>query len=174
MSGNSPYRHKLIDLVMELVAKSAEFKRSLPAGLQGSLSAMVRTMNCYYSNLIEGHNTHPVEIEQALQGNYSADIKKRNLQEEAKAHIAVQEWIDQGGLQQVSFSRESLCEIHRRFCSLLPDDLRWIEDPDSQKKTRLVLGALRQLDVKVGSHISISPGAVPRFLSTNRLTIPSE
>ncbi len=57
-----------------------------------------RAMNCYYSNLIEGHDTHPIEIERALRGEYSADIKKRNLQKEAKAHIAVQEWIDNGGI----------------------------------------------------------------------------
>lgn len=54
--------------------------------------------NCYYSNLIEGHDTHPVDIERALKEDYSTDAKKRNLQLDAKAHIAVQEWIDGGGL----------------------------------------------------------------------------
>jgi hypothetical protein len=29
-------------------------------------------MNCYYSNLIEGHDTHPVDIERALKSDYSA------------------------------------------------------------------------------------------------------
>ena len=55
-------------------------------------------MNCYYSNLIEGHNTHPVDIERALAGDYSTDPEKRDLQLEAKAHIAVQKWIDEGGM----------------------------------------------------------------------------
>jgi hypothetical protein len=32
-------------------------------------------MNCYYSNLIEGHDTHPVDIEHALQGDYSRHRK---------------------------------------------------------------------------------------------------
>jgi len=56
-------------------------------------------VNCYYSNLIEGHDTHPIYIERALKNDYSQDIRKRDLQIEAKAHIAVQTWIDSGGLK---------------------------------------------------------------------------
>ncbi|HEY3784147.1 MAG TPA: hypothetical protein VGL55_02575 [Steroidobacteraceae bacterium] len=56
-------------------------------------------MNCYYSNLIEGHDTHPVDIERALQGDYSRDTKRGGLQLEARAHIGVQQWIDEGSLQ---------------------------------------------------------------------------
>src|SRR5688572_631221 len=79
LSEGSSYRSKLTDLALELVAKSAGFKRSLPAAIQASLANTVRAMNCYYSNLIEGHNTHPIDIEKALQGHYSSDHKKRNL-----------------------------------------------------------------------------------------------
>lgn len=35
-------------------------KRSLPQSLMGSLAGLVRATNCYYSDLIEGHDTHPV------------------------------------------------------------------------------------------------------------------
>ena len=56
-------------------------------------------MNCYYSNLIEGHDTHPVDIERALKNDYSRDEKKRDLQLEAKAHIIVQQGIDTGALR---------------------------------------------------------------------------
>jgi Fic family protein len=61
-----------------------------------ALADLVRAMNCYYSNLIEGHDTHPVDIERALKNEYSAEREKRNLQLEARAHIAVQQWIDGG------------------------------------------------------------------------------
>jgi len=86
LSESSTHRKELTDLAIELVAKSAGFRRSLPPAIQTSLATMVRAMNCYYSNLIEGHDTHPIDIERALQGNYSSDVKKRNLQKEAKAH----------------------------------------------------------------------------------------
>lgn len=165
LSECSIHRNKLTDLVMELVAKSSGFKNSLPAAIQTSLANMVRSMNCYYSNLIEGHNTHPIEIERALQGEYSSDIKKRNLQLEAQAHISVQEWIDKGGIKNSAFSFAAICEIHQRFCSALPEDLLWVEDPSSQKRIKVIPGQLRQSDVKVGNHIAISPGAIQRFLS---------
>lgn len=165
LSESSGYRKELTDLVLELVAKSASFKRSVPQAIQLSLAALVQSMNCYYSNLIEGHDTHPVEIERALHGDFSANIKKRNLQKEAKAHIAVQEWIDNGGIKDKYFSSKTLCEIHHRFYSALPEELLWTEDKDSEVKMKVLSGELRQSDVKVGNHIAISPGAVPRFLS---------
>lgn len=162
---NSKHREKLTDLAIELAAKSAGFKRSLPSAIQISLAAAVRSMNCYYSNLIEGHYTHPIDIERAMQGNYSADKTKRNLQKEAAAHITVQEWIDKGGIRNGLFSCDTLREIHRRFYNLLPEDLLVAKDPDTHKKIKVMPGALRQNDVKVGNHVPISPGALPRFLS---------
>jgi len=39
-----------------------------------------------------GHDTHPIDIERALNGEYSKDTRKRDLQLEAKAHVAVQRW----------------------------------------------------------------------------------
>jgi Fic family protein len=122
-------------------------------------------MNCYYSNLIEGHDTHPVDIERALKNDYSQDAGKRDLQLEAKAHITVQKWIDGGGLKGRPFTSEGIREIHRRFCELLPEDLLWVEDPETKERVRVVPGGLRESDIKVGAHIAISPGAVPRFLS---------
>ena len=88
----SPHRAGLTDLALDLAARSAGFRRSLPAGLTTALADVVRAMNCYYSNLIEGHVTHPIDIERALKNDYSSDVGKRNLQLEAKAHIAVQRW----------------------------------------------------------------------------------
>ena len=88
----SRHRTGLTDFAVELAARSAGFTRSLPPGVHPALGTLVRATNCYYSNLIEGHDTHPVDIERALKGDYSAEPEKRGLQLEAKAHIAVQEW----------------------------------------------------------------------------------
>jgi Fic family protein len=158
-------RAALTDLALDLAQKSAGFRRSLPPSLLASLADLVRAMNCYYSNLIEGHDTHPVDIERALKNDYSRDARKRDLQLEAMAHIAVQKWIDGGGLKGgLAIGVEGICEIHRRFCELLPEDLLWAEDPALQEKVRIVPGALRTRDVRVGNHVAISPGALPRFL----------
>jgi Fic family protein len=166
IGAGSRHRGTLTDLAFDLTQKSAGFRRSLPASLLASLATLVRAMNCYYSNLIEGHNTHPIDIERALRDDYSQERRKRDLQLEAKAHIAVQKWIDEGGLKTIRpFSTEGIRETHRRFCALLPDDLLWVEDPETGERQRVVPGELRQGDVRVGGHIAISPGAVPRFLN---------
>jgi len=164
VSEGSPHRGELNDLALELAEKSAAFRSSLPESIAAALADLVRSMNCYYSNLIEGNNTHPVDIERALAGDYSADPKKRDLQLEAKAHITVQRWIDEGGMKEPPTAPASIIEIHRRFCELLPEDLLYVEDPETKERVPVVPGQLRERYVKVGRHIAISPGAVPRFL----------
>jgi Fic family protein len=161
---SSRHRTALTDLAVDLAGRAAGFRRSLPHGVREALSDLVRAMNCYYSNLIEGHDTHPVDIERALRNDYSADPVRRDLQIEARAHIAVQAWIDAGGLAGRAATVEGLCEIHRRFADLLPPALLRVEDPDSGEGARLVPGALRHRDVRVGRHVPVSPGALPRFL----------
>ncbi len=160
----SRLQHELADLALDLTAKSTALRKSLPEGIVRALSDLVRSMNCYYSNLIEGHNTHPIDIERALNEDYSADSKQRDLQLEAKAHIAVQQWIDNDGLNGKATSSESILEVHRRFCELLPDELLWVENPDTQERERVYPGKRRKRDVKVGRHIAVSPGALPRFM----------
>jgi len=157
-------RGELTDLAIELAQKSAAFTASLPDGVRDSLADLVRNMNCYYSNLIEGHRTHPIEIERAMAGDYSDVPEKRNLQLEARAHVKVQSWIDAGGLTDGGLSAKSLREIHYRFCSEVPDELLWVKDPETGEKHRVVPGELRTRHVRAGRHIAISPGAVPRFL----------
>jgi Fic family protein len=160
----SRHRAPLSDLAVEVAARAAGFRRSLPEGVRAALGDLVRSMNCYYSNLIEGHDTHPVDIERALRNDYAADRGKRNLQLEAKAHVEVQRWIDGGGLAGRAVAPESIREIHRRFYELLPDELRWVEDPDTHERLKVTAGELRRRDVRVGDHVAVSPGAVPRFL----------
>jgi Fic family protein len=166
LSEEAPQRRELADLALELAEQSAPFRASLPPRVATELARLVRTMNCYYSNLIEGHNTHPVDIDRAMNHDYSADAGKRNLQLEARAHIEVQSFIDAGGLgENAPTSAVALQEIHRRFCELLPDDLLWVQEPDTKERVRVVPGGWRSRDVKVGRHIPVSPGAVPRFMA---------
>lgn len=162
---SSTRRAGLTDLALELAAATAGLRRSLPPGVVRALADLVRAMNCYYSNLIEGHDTHPIDIERALADDYSADPAKRDLQLEARAHITVQAWIDEGGLDGRALTAAGLREVHERFCKLLPDALLWVENPTTGERVPVVPGELRAHDVKVGRLIAVSPGAVPRFLN---------
>jgi len=164
LADGSRHRSELADLALELGGKSAGLRRALPAPIAQALARMVRAMNCYYSNLIEGHDTHPIDIERALQGDYSKDRGKRDLQLEAKAHIAAQEWIDEGGLASPPASVAAIRSIHERFCGSLPDDLLWVTDPATGERLKVVPGELRRRDVAVGNHRAVSSGALERFL----------
>lgn len=161
---SSRWRGEISELAVDLTYKAAEFKASLPNGIQDALGELVRNMNCYYSNLIEGHHTHPIAIEKALHEVYDTDPEKRNLQLEAKAHVTVQRWIDEGNLPAAPTSELSIREIHRRFVECLPEELRWAEAPNTKEKLPVIPGEYRERHVKVGQLVPISPAAIPRFM----------
>jgi len=71
----SRHRPGLADLAVDLAAASAGLRRSLPLGVLKALADLVRAMNCYYSNLIEGHDTHPIDIERGC-GTTTAPIRR--------------------------------------------------------------------------------------------------
>ena len=154
----------LEDLVVELVAKASAFTARLHPVLRSSVGELVRSMNCYYSNLIEGHNTHPVDINRALAGNYSKEPKKRNLQMEARAHIEVQALIDHDQMRVPLISEEGILWLHREFCARMPADLLWVENPDTGKRLPVVPGELRTRLVKVGRHVAPEPKALHGLL----------
>lgn len=164
IGASSKHRAQLADLALELTQRSTALSSSLPVPIMVALANLVRSMNCYYSNLIEGHDTHPIDIERALKNDYSHDPKKRELQLEAKAHIEAQQWIDQGGLASNALSETAILGLHRYFCERLPEELLWVSNPDTDECIRVTAGEYRHRDVKVGRHIAISAGAIPRFM----------
>jgi Fic family protein len=156
---------RLGDLAVELVACTSMLAGKVAKETIEVVSGLVRSMNCYYSNLIEGHNTHPIDIEQALKGNYSSDPVRRNLQLEAFAHIEVQSLIDnsQLGYKEI-VSRDYIIWLHNEFCKRLPQELLENRDIESSKIARAVPGELRSIEVVVGQHLAPVASELPRFL----------
>lgn len=109
---------KISDALAELSAASATLGKSLNPRTAANLSDLVRIMNTYYSNLIEGHDTRPRDIERALAGNFDKDEKRRNLQLEAAAHVRLQAEIDRmaskGSLPEPA-SSDFLKWLHKEF-----------------------------------------------------------
>ncbi|MEO8467941.1 MAG: Fic family protein, partial [Gammaproteobacteria bacterium] len=106
----------------------------------------------------------PVDIERALRKDHSTDSKKRNLQLEAAAHIAVQKRIDEDGLKTPATTAAAILEIHKRFCEPLPDELLFVQQPTAKERLPVAPGEFREHAVEVGRHVPIGPGALPRFL----------
>lgn len=85
----------LEEMAVEVIRKSAVLSGALHSVTRKSVVGLVHTMNSYYSNLIEGHHTNPVDIEKALANDYSHDPAQRALQLESAAHVYVQQKLEE-------------------------------------------------------------------------------
>src|SRR4029078_6169460 len=115
---------EILDLIANLSATVEGLGGRLNPHTAPSLAELVRVMNCYYSNLIEGHNTRPRDIERALANNLDSSEERRNIQLEAKAHIRVQREIDlqyAAGTLPEPASIAFICWLHRSFYEDLPE-----------------------------------------------------
>jgi hypothetical protein len=126
-------------------------------------------MNCYYSNLIEGHNTTPREIEAALQGRLDSAPERRDLQLEARAHIRVQRDIDRqhaAGTLPDPASVDFIRWLHREFYKDAPEAMLTVRS--GTRVLRMTPGEFRSdpaEEVTVGRHQPPSPAAVATFMA---------
>jgi Fic family protein len=160
-----PGDRELEDLAASVIAASSALAGQLHPLVSTAVGELVRSMNCYYSNLIEGHDTNPRDIERALVSDYSKDPKRRDLQLEARAHIEVQRMIDLGEAPKESVASVAYVRwLHHEFCTRLPDDLLWATNPDTNERIRVIPGELRTASVKVGRHIPPAPELIEALL----------
>lgn len=157
---------RLEDLAIDLATKASGLASQLQPNIRRSIGDLVRSMNCYYSNLIEGHDTHPRDIDRALaHADYSTDPEKRALQREAVAHIELQRLIDHRDDPKVEpTSTEYIIWLHHEFCRRVPDELLWVQNPDTGERVSVKGGELRQGWVQVGHHIPPGAESLPLFL----------
>lgn len=155
---------ELEDLAVVMIEKSARMAAQLHPLVQVRIGQLVRTMNCYYSNLIEGHNTNPRDIELALKADFSNNPEKRDLQLEAKAHIEVQMLLDQKQNLTDTFSQANIKLVHKEFYARLPESLCWVKNPDTGDTIAIVPGEFRAGDVMVGRHVPPKAANIVTFL----------
>jgi Fic family protein len=173
----------LDDLTFDLNRMTASLAGSMPAEIQKELARLVRSMNCYYSNFLEGHQTTPREIERAMRSDFSNDSKQRALQYEALAHIHVQQLIDDSkDPQDLWPASDGYAKwLHREFCSRLPPELLVMRTADTNREVHVVPGEYREGPVDVGQHDPPNYASVPDFMRrfteaycTDRLSKPRQ
>lgn len=155
----------LTDLATDLVAKASGLAGRLSPALSSSIGDLVRSMNCYYSNLIENHSTTLIDIDRALKNDFEQEPEKRNLQLEAKAHIEVQQMIDSGEGPGAVLSVAYIRWIHREFYSRIPEEMWWSSNPETGERVKMEPGELRSRHVRVGQHVPPDPKELPDFLT---------
>ena len=158
----------IADVIAELAASSATLGKALHPRTAANLADLVRVMNTYYSNLIEGHNTRPRDIERALAGELDKDEGRRNLQLEAAAHVRVQREVDRmsnDGTLPPPASREFILWLHREFYRDAPEAMLLIKTVRAE--LRMEPGEWRtrpEEDVEVGRHVPPSSARVADFM----------
>jgi Fic family protein len=155
---------ELATLLMKLSGSAAVLNQALHPKTAAQLAGAVRIMNCYYSNLIEGHHTRPREIEKALNGELTGDREHRNLLIEARAHVRVQQQIDRhyaAGTLPDPTTTDFIRFVHFEFFREMPDDFRHLEGVE------VVPGEWRAElpEVAVGLHQPPSFARVPEFMA---------
>lgn len=156
------------DHVAELSAASATLGRALHPLTASHLAALVRLMNTYYSNLIEGHDTRPRDIERALAGQFDPEEGRRNLQMEAAAHMRVQAEVDrlcEQGQTPEPASVEFIRWLHREFYREMPGTM--LRVIGAGRDFVMIPGEWRprpEHDVAVGRHLPPSSHRVNAFM----------
>ena len=158
----------LADLAIEIQKESADVGQGLNKDSLAELADLVRMMNSYYSNLIEGHNTRPLDIERALAGA-EIEPEKRPLALEAKAHVEVHRGIDVAyatGKLPVPVSTKFISLVHKSFYDEMPAEFRVTRRNDGTE-IPIVAGKFRSSkedDISVGRHVPPSSEVVQAFM----------
>ncbi len=149
-----------------LLERASDLQRAVPdlaaSGALPELRKLLRAMNSYYSNKIEGQHTFPFEIEQALRNDYSSDADKARRQRLALAHMETEHAIEQRWQEwsrgQV-WSAQMVCDIHQDLFARLPEQDRLLAEGDV-----LIPGALRDREVSVGRHAAPAHASIGAML----------
>ena len=119
------------ELALALIRGAERLRGSLHPVTRKFVADLVRSMNSYYSNLIEGHRTKPRDIDAAMRKDFSSDPSQRRLQMQHLAHIEVQREME-ARLPSMAAgevcSVEFLCWLHEGFYRRLPEEWRKVQD----------------------------------------------
>lgn len=126
-----------------------------------AIRELVRSMNSYYSNRIEGQSTTPLNIEKALKQDFSAQPEVARLQRLAVAHIEAEcelEALVAAEAQPLSagFILRAHSALYGRLCA---------EDRTTAEGDVVLPGEARTKDVKVGRHVPPTAVSLQRFLA---------
>lgn len=156
----------LVELAIDLIKKSAKLSEALHPITRSAIARLIEPMNSYYSNLIEGHNTNPLDIEKALNRDYSTEPKKRALQLESRSHVRIQKLMKEK-LKEENYnvcSSDFIKWLHKEFYNDMPIEFRSTLTK-SGKKLDVTPGEFRGGEVEVGAHICPEAASLDRFMA---------
>ena len=167
-----PQEHRmgaLLEKASDLIREAASLGASAAPGAAVQLRELLRSMNSYYTNRIEGEHTRPSDIERALLKDFSkeSDVARRqrlavsHIQTEIACERLIQAKLDSGEtVVPWLYSTQALEWLHLQlFGGLTPEDLTLADG------SLLTPGQVRTRGVAVGIHEAPNAKALPAFLS---------
>jgi len=152
-------------LATVLMMRASALSESLHPLTRKAIADLLRPMNTYYSNVIEGHDTHPLDIEKALAANFLKNKRQAALQLEAKAHINLHKLIaERFDLKSENpYKKEFICFLHKEFYRHLPGEFLHAERIDGTS-VMVIPGQIRDSEVSVGRHVGPYSKSLSAFL----------
>lgn len=164
-----PAEHRLrpvLECAHDLIRQSERLAGACRAGALPGLRRLLRAMNSYYSNKIEGQHTLPLDIERALRNDYAQDVDRARRQRLAVAHMGTEEQLElrcAGWTREQIWAPQMVADIHQDLFARLPaEDLAGEGVPD---QAPLVPGQWRDREVSVGRHAAPAAACLPAFLA---------
>ena len=152
---------------LALHRESAALAASAHPLTRGALADLLRVVNSFYSNLIEGVRTTPAEIEAAMRADYSHDPGRAAIQRLAAAHVRVEKMIGDElarAPDTAITSQAFLLRVHEGLYSQVPATERIVRSPAGREAV-VSPGELRVDDVSIGRHHAPPPAALPELLN---------
>jgi Fic family protein len=150
----------LLSRAAELIAEGHRLEAA--AGqLSRTLAPLLRAMNSYYTNKIEGQHTRPADIERALHQHFDADKRQARRQRLALAHMQVEATLEASlpTSRAELYAPEFVADIHARLYLELPANERLTDDG-----SKLAPGTWRQGLVTAGRHLAPAASELPTLL----------
>lgn len=154
----------LIEGTRAVVEQAFRLQHAVAPSTRQALQDLVRGMNSYYSNRIEGQGTHPANIERALSADFSAIPGVAQSQRIALAHIEAEKELEAAlpgaGVESFALQSSFLVRAHAAL-------YRRLQAADRTTGDGRVIepGALRTQDVSVGRHQPPTATSIPAFLA---------
>jgi len=154
-----------------LYKADAALDQTIPTSIRKSTEWLLRLVNCYYSNKIEGNPTHPKELLKTQDG--TANTAPTAEVAELLKHLEVQVKIKNNIQDQSLITTQAYIKsIHRDFYDGLGQEHLFIKDQEGNiaydkngDKILLQPGEYRSRNVKVGRHVPPSFEELTSYMS---------
>ncbi len=162
------------DLAQQVIVSSATLEGRVAKETATAIGDVLRLLNSYHSNLIEGHKTSIIDIESALNKDFSSDSYKRYNQELYVAHVLTEKnMMDEiikkppKNICQIDY----ICKIHKYFYSHLPKEHQFTQSQGGFTKHSVNPGILRDTNVSLddgntihGPNLNILKNIIKEFV----------